>query len=105
MSEAQTASLIIFIAGVLPCTVLGYLIAIKQKRTLFAGWDENRVSDPKAFAGIVGWSLILMSLALAAVTLFWAVGGASELEFITSLLVVSLIPAVCLIYAKRKYGR
>ena len=104
MSEKEIGAMLVVIAGIIPCVVLGYLIAAKQKRSLIAGWDESKVSNPKAFAAIVGWSLIALAFALAAATAFWTIGNLSGSEFMLLLVAACSIPIASAVYARRKFG-
>ena len=104
MSGKEIAAMIIVLTGIMPCGVLGYLVAVKQKRNLIAGWDESKVSNPQAFAAVVGWSLIALACALMAVTTYWATGSLSEAEFGALLVAVSFIPLVGIVYARHKFG-
>ena len=103
MSGSGIATLIVICTAIVPCVVLGYLIIVKQKRNLIAGWDESKIFSPQEFASIVGWSLIVLAFFLTAVIVLWGMGSISESEFAFYLFVVSTIPLVGVVYARRKY--
>ena len=105
MDEITTTALMIVLLGSLPCAVLGYLIAVKQRRHLISGWDEARTSDPQAFANLVGYSMIVMAAALALVAGAWAYHLVTDSEFAVLLGLASLFPVLALIRAKQKYGK
>ncbi len=96
--------MIVLFTGAIPCGVLGYLVAFKQKRKLIAGWDESKAKNPQAFAAVVGWSLIVLAFALMVVTVSWALGFLSESEFAFLLVAVAFIPILGLLYARQKFG-
>ena len=40
----------------LPCVILGFMIGVKQKRSLLASWDDSSFSDPVFVGRIMGAS-------------------------------------------------
>ncbi|MEM1187656.1 MAG: DUF3784 domain-containing protein [Pseudomonadota bacterium] len=104
MSEVTIGALIAFVGAVIPCAVLGYLIAVKERRNLIAGWNEEKVRDAKAFGTLIGWSLMALAVALAIVTALWALGRISDEWFALYALIASMIPIAALVLAKVKYG-
>ena len=103
--DKQTLGLIIlFFGGALPCIVLGYLIAVKQKRGLIAGWDKSKVSNPTAFAKLIGYSVLSLGIAIFVIGLVWYLGLIDEIEMTIALIIASLIPIPCVVIANKKYG-
>jgi hypothetical protein len=97
--------IIMIFAGALPCIIFGYLIAIKQKRWLIAGWDETKISHPEAYAKWVGFSVLIFGVLIGLVALIWYLGLISEIGMAILLGVVSLIPIPCLLIANARYGK
>ncbi|MBD3586077.1 hypothetical protein HHX48_10035 [Salinimonas sp. HHU 13199] len=104
MDDLLLGCLIMLFAGSLPCIVVGYLIAVKQKRNLIAGWDESKISQPEAFAKWLGYSVLLLGVLIGLIAVAWFVGAINEMGLTSLLLVASLIPIPCFIVAKVKYG-
>ena len=96
--------LIVFLSAVIPCGVLGFLIAFLGMRNLIAGWDESKVRDPEAYGSVIGWSLLTLSLLLGVIVYVWSAGMISELAFVALVLLASLVPVAGLLHANRKYG-
>ena len=65
MDNAFLTVIIFIVTGTLPCIVLGYLIAFKQKRSLIAGWDDKLMSNPKLAAQIIGHSATALGVIIA----------------------------------------
>lgn len=105
MNGIGTDTLLIFLLGVLPSVILGYLIAVQQKRHLIAGWDESKVANPKAFAKLLGGSILFLGIGLGFIAIGKECGFMSDLQYVTALLVLTFIPILCLIIAKKKYGK
>ena len=98
------ALIIMIVAGALPCIVLGYLIAVKQKRGLISGWDESKISHPEAYAKWVGFSVLILGVLIGLIAIIWYLGLVSEISMAILLIAVSFIPVPCLLYANAKYG-
>ena len=96
--------LIVFLGAVIPCGVLGFLIAFLGMRNLIAGWDESKVRDPDAYGSVIGWSLLTLSLLLGVIVYVWSAGMVSEIVFTVLVLLASLVPIAGLRYANRRYG-
>ena len=105
MDGIRTASTIILLAAVLPSFILGYLVAIKQKRNLIAGWNEQKVKNPEAFARSIGYSLIMMGAILGLLLFVAQFGTISVPLFVILVVLPTIIPAVGVVYAKSKYGK
>lgn len=97
--------LIMMFAGALPCIALGYLVAVKQKRGLIAGWDASKISDPKAFAQWIGFSVFALGVAIGAIGCIWYLGWLNDIQMTVALCAVSLIPIPCLLIASAKYKK
>lgn len=97
--------LIMIIAGALPCVVLGYLIAVKQKRRLIAGWDESRVSNPVAYAKLIGLSVLVLGILIGVIGFAWYAGLISTAQMASTLAIASLVPLPCVFIANAKYGK
>ena len=103
MYGSMTGLAVAVLAGAVPCILLGYLIAVKQKRGLIAGWDESRISRPVAYAQLVGYSLLVLGFLIGALSIIGYLGLLGPNIFALSLLVASSIPIVCVVVANRKY--
>lgn len=97
--------IILFFAGALPCIVFGYLIAVKQKRGLIAGWDESKISNPRAYANLIGYGVLLLGIVISAIGCAWYLGLTDEIGMTVALIVASLIPIPCVVIANKKYGK
>ncbi len=97
--------IIMIFAGALPCIVFGYLIAVKQKRGLIAGWDESKISHPEAYAKWVGFSVLILGVLIGLIALIWYLKLISDIGMAIVLCAVSLIPIPCLLVANYRYGK
>lgn len=88
----------------LPAIILGYLIAVKQKRQLMPGWDDSTTDNPEAFARLIGGGVLFMGMLIAFIATGKGVGVISDGLFMFGLVVASLAPTPCLIIAHGKYG-
>ena len=102
--ELTLGLIILFFGGALPCIVLGYLIAVKQKRGLIAGWDKSKVSNPTAFAKLIGYSVLFLGIAIFVIGLAWYMGLIDEIGMAVALIIASLIPIPCVVIANKKYA-
>lgn len=95
--------IIMIFAGALPCIALGYLIAVKQKRGLIAGWDESKISNPEAYAKWVGFSVLILGVFIGFIALIRYFGFISDIGMTMLLLAVSFVPVPCLLIANARY--
>jgi len=103
--DKQTLGLIIlFFGGALPCIVLGYLIAVKQKRGLIAGWDKSKASNPAAFAKLISYSVLSLGIAIFVIGFVWYLGLIDEIGMTIALIIASLIPIPCVVIANKKHA-
>lgn len=105
MNELLLGLILMILAGALPCIIFGYLIAVKQKRSLISGWDESKISNPEAFAKLIGYSVLALGVCIGIIAIVWYLGLVGEIGMAISLFGASLLPIPCLIIANRKYGR
>jgi hypothetical protein len=94
---------IMILLGALPCIVLGYLVAVKQKRNLIAGWDESKISHPEAYAKWIGYSVLVLGVLIGLIAISWYIGLIGDSGMTLSLAVSSMLPIPCLIIAHVKY--
>lgn len=105
MNELTIALMIMFLCGVLPCVVFGYLIAVKQKHHLISGWDESKVSDPKAYGILVGGSVLILGVLIGVIAVAWFFEVFDDINMTIALFISSLIPVICVIIASKKYSK
>tara|TARA_R110000868_G_scaffold292568_3_gene553098 strand:+ start:2094 stop:2453 length:360 start_codon:yes stop_codon:yes gene_type:complete len=103
LDELMFGIVIMILGGSLPCIIIGYLIAIKQRRHLIAGWDESKVSNPEAYAKLLGHSVLLLGILIGVVAFIWYFGLVDEIGMTVALLLVSLVPIPFIVVANRKY--
>lgn len=96
--------IIIIFLGALPCIFLWYLIAVKQKRELIAGWNESKVSNPNAYAKLVGYSVFILGILIGITGMAWFVGLLNEIQMVVVIFIISLIPIPYLLIANSKYA-
>jgi len=104
MDEFTLGGIIVLFTAVLPCLVLGYLIAFHDRRGLISGWSDSKVSNPESGGKIIGISLMVMAILLGGITTLWIIQFFTETELIYYLLPSTLIPVVASVYVKVKYG-
>ncbi|WP_157812656.1 hypothetical protein [Alteromonas sp. MB-3u-76] len=97
--------IVMVFAGALPCIILGYLIAVKQKRGLIAGWDESKISNPEAYAKLIGFSVLGLGTLIGLIAFIWYLGLVNEIGMTILLCVASLIPIPCVLVANARYGK
>ncbi|MDO6445323.1 hypothetical protein Q4493_05980 [Colwellia sp. 1_MG-2023] len=102
MDEFMLGGLIVLFTAVLPCLVLGFLIAFQGRRGLISGWQEDKISDPEKGGRIIGTSLMVMAVLLAIVTLLWFLHFFTEDELVYFILPCALVPIVASFYVKIK---
>lgn len=105
MDKLTLGLTILLLGGALPCIVLGYLIAVKQKRELIAGWDESKVSNPKAFARLIGYSVLSLGILIAVIGGAWHLKLIGEIEMTIYLVIASLLPIPCVVIANKKFAK
>lgn len=105
MENFDGNNIVMLLFGALPCITLGYLIAIKQKRQLIAGWDASQISNPAAFARLVGGSTLFLGLALALISIAEGIQIISDVQTAILLLIGVTVPPACLIIAIKKYRK
>ncbi len=89
----------------LPFLLFGYLIAIKKKTSLIAGWDNSSVSDPDRVAIVIGWSAILCGIGLAITAYLFSATTLSALGFVLSLIAAVAVQLVAAVFCKLKYSK
>ena len=72
-------------------------------RGLISFWDDAKYTEPQKAANIIGYSLIILSLGLAALALLIGFKLISD-TLIHYFMVVVLVPFGAAIYARKKYG-
>ena len=104
LENFDSGNLTMLFVGALFC-ILGYLIAIKQKRHLIAGWDESKITNPAAFANMVGGSILFEGCAFAAISLAEGAGIISDVYFVSALFAIVIMPIVVLVIAVKRYRK
>ncbi|MCC5878613.1 MAG: hypothetical protein JJU03_01780 [Idiomarina sp.] len=96
----------IFVAifAIIPCAVFGYVIAIKQQRTLITFWDDAKYTDPTAAARALGNSLMLTASLLLFIQLLFAAGLIHESTAGLLSFASSALPVAALVYIRRRYA-
>lgn len=98
-------TLILFSISGLPFLILGYLVAIKKKTSIIAGWDESNVKDPDSYAKVFGWTGIFCGLFLAVTTYIFSANTISVFMWIGSSVVAVFIQLLAAGYCNIKYSR
>lgn len=103
--ENTIGSIILFLTGAVPGFILAYAIGVKKAVDLIAGWDASKISNPEAYASIVGFGLFILAINITAASLLLLADAISE--NLLALLIVgsALVPVICAIYGRVKYGR
>ncbi|MDR7119105.1 DUF3784 domain-containing protein [Rheinheimera soli] len=96
---------ILIVAGALPCIISGYLIAVKQQRHLIAGWNESKISNPVAYARLVGFSVLLLGVAIMLIAAGLALQLLTENQLVICLLAVSVLPVIAAVAAYFRYRK
>ncbi|GAB3027014.1 hypothetical protein [Bowmanella dokdonensis] len=103
MNEATMAALVLFLGGALPAYLFAYAIGVRQAVHLIAGWHENKVTNAKAYAQVIGASLFVMAIGMTlAALLLWA-QMISGNELLVLLLSASTLPVIGAVYGWLKY--
>lgn len=84
MEKVWLASVIMLVAGVFPGIVFGYLIAVKQQWSMISGWDESKLSNPAAFARLIGFSLLVLGAAIALIAIGWGLQLLSDRRWLSA---------------------
>lgn len=104
MGEVIFGVIVMFLLGGLPCIVIGYLIAYKDRVDLIAGWDEKRVNNPVAYGKILGTSLIILGVGLSFQPVLWVLSLVPVPAMVVIFIFLVLIPIFAVIYLNIKYG-
>jgi hypothetical protein len=96
--------IIFIVTGAIPCIVLGYLIAIKQKRTLISGWDDALVSNPKLVAQIIGHSVTILGIIIAIAVISTATGYLTFTQSGVALCFGVCLPLLASLYTYIRYS-
>ncbi len=105
MEKVWLASVIMLVAGALPGIVFGYLIAVKQQWSMITGWNESKLSNPLAYAQLIGFSLLALGGAIALIAIGWGLQLLSDRQMAIGLLLVSSLPLVAVIVAHIRFGK
>jgi hypothetical protein len=105
MDKVWLAVLIMLVAGALPGIVFGYLIAVKQQWSMIAGWEQNKLKNPAAYARLIGFSLLGLGVAIALIAVGWALRLLSDEQMAVTLLLISLLPVFAAIVAHIRFGK
>lgn len=105
MSSNLVSALIIFAVSGLPFLVFGYLIAIKKRTSLIAGWDDRSVSDAESFANVFGWTGIFCGLFLLPSAYLFGANAISEGAFLTTLFVAVFLQLAAALFCKLRYSK
>ena len=97
-------TLILFIVSGLPFFACGYLVAIKKRTSIIAGWDENSISDPDGYARIFGWSAILCGVFLAGSAYTFSANAISVYLFIGTIMMAVIVQLLVAGYCSKRYG-
>ena len=103
--EQIAGSIILLFCGAIPGLLLGYLIAVKENYTLIAGWDPAKISNHKAFARLLGYSVMALGAGILFIALAWMSGLVTENGMALLLAAVSALPLVAAIIGRFKYGK
>lgn len=79
LNVSTTASIILAV-GVLPAWIFSFLLIVKKRADLIAGYDEHSIANPRRYALWVGWSLFLCGAGLLAIGLLHDAGRLSGLQ-------------------------
>ena len=74
MGVELLAAVIFVVGAAIPCMVFGYLIALKQKRTLINSWNDENCTNPRLAAQIIGFNLVLTGMIIACAVIAGATG-------------------------------
>ncbi|RHW76488.1 hypothetical protein [Colwellia sp. RSH04] len=89
----------------IPCMVIGYMIGMKQKRSLLSSWDDDSFSDPEQVGRIMGGSLFLMGLILLVFSIGVIVSLITIPEACIALCVSISLPFIAGLLSNLKYGK
>ena len=95
---------ILFLVTGLPFLLAGYLIAVKKKLSLIAGFDENSATNPERYAAVFGGCAIACGVALGIAAYFFSAHSLSALEFTASIVLASLVQIITATFCKIMYG-
>ncbi len=102
MDMLLVAVLVTVLAGI-PSMVLGYLIGVKQKRTLINSWDDAHCTHPKLAGQIIGCSVFLAGVILSGGAIAGAIGLLTLTQVGVSLAVAVVLPLLANFYAEMKF--
>lgn len=98
-----TTSLLFLVIG-LPFFVCGYLVAIKGRTSIIAGWDERNIKNPESYAKVFGWTGILCALFLAVSAYTYSANVKSVFVFISTIIMAVVAQLVATGYCSKRYG-
>lgn len=74
-------------------------------RRLIAGWKEDKIKSPVAFAKLIGFSLMMLGLGIAILSFFVFFQKISESVLVTLLWLLVSVPMIAAVYGNIKYGK
>jgi len=104
MDNTFLISIVFIVICAIPCIVIGYLVAIKQKRTLIAGWDDALVSNPKLVAQIIGHSVTILGIIIALAVISTATGYLTFTQYGVALCFGVTLPLLASLYTNIRYS-
>ncbi len=103
MSES-TIVIFFVIFVVLPCAISGYLIAVKQRRGLIFGWNDDSFINPKKAATVIGHILILLSVIILIYSILYAFELLPKYLLNFFFMIIIALPIGSQVYIHKKYG-
>jgi len=99
------AASILFLVSGAPFLFCGYLIAIKKKTSIIAGWDDSNIKDPHSYAKVFGWTGILIGSLLGGCSFLFAANTISIVMFFTALMMSVIAQLFAGAFCKSRYGK
>ena len=103
MGVELLAAVIFVVGAAIPCMVFGYLIAVKQKRTLINSWNDENCTNPRLAAQIIGFNLVLTGMIIACAVIAGATGVLTLSGVGICFGVAVVLPLLANFYAEMKF--
>lgn len=104
IGESLLIVFFVFVCVVYPCSILGYLISVKQQRYLIAGWRDEDYKNPSKAAAAIGGCVVMVALIAFALSLLVAFKFSHGYLITFFVVLIIVMPIATLIYVNRKYG-
>lgn len=105
MDDSLMVATIVGVFCGIPLMILGYLVAVKQKRNLLSSWDDMAYRDAKLVGLIMGSSVFTTGLLILMASAAFSLSFLSLLQALLVMSVSVVIPLLAALYVNIKHTK